>query len=154
MYKLSDLDPTKLSAISSTNFNINIRTLNIKHSRLFQKHLYYSIPNSTLPSTSPSNARLKLLIKESLQTCLTEKCQMNQQSKFLSETSTTFRFSQLTLTHLPWNSCTHLKFLRTFRDKLPFLFKISVEAYTKSSPAECFKCQRIDHGSQNCGYVL
>lgn len=55
IYKFPDLDPTKISAKSSTNGNINIHTIEFLHFQLVQKTLLALKPIS-IPSSSQPNA--------------------------------------------------------------------------------------------------
>lgn len=34
-----------------------------------------------------------------------------------------------------------------------FYVQVTVEAYIKSGPSQCYSCQRFGHGSQNCGHT-
>lgn len=151
VYKLPDLDQLNCPQRPLQRVIINIRTVDIKHFRLLQKTLV-ALDTELHTFNHPSERSIKIVIKG----IFTDISDSEISDKL---TNLNFEIKHLRRFDSPGTPIYLVIFalIPNVKGILEinsiFYSKVSVEAYKNSSPAQCFKFQRIYHNSQNCGHA-
>lgn len=152
-YSKPENRPDKISAKASSDRNVHITTIDVDQFRALQSYLIeqnIEFHTFKLPAERTLKVVIKGIAKDISEDELKEELKnRNFEVQLVRRFGTTAKPLPICMVLL--NRTESAKDIYEITNL--FYVQVTVEAYIKSGPSQCYSCQRFGHGSQNCGHA-
>jgi hypothetical protein len=154
IYQLPNINPEFIVAKSSNDGNIQVKTKDREHFCAIQKALH-ELKINFKTFHFPTDRSLKVIIRGiptdvSEEEIQSELSSLNYQVKLVKRFGSATKPMQICLVIMSMDENAK----NIFDTTSLFFVKVSVEAFRRVGPAQCFACQRFGHGTVNCEHAL